>query len=112
MRSLLGRIGLRVGTAIGLAVLVLIVVGIAQLIGGGSRPSVLVPEGQPSMTVDPTEGDDAEVAPTPTAYPDDAEIRDATMAFATAWIQRDLTPEAWHAGLAAHTICPNLGTRQ
>jgi hypothetical protein len=102
MRSLLGRLGARGGAAIGLVLLVLAVVGIAQLIGGGSRPPVLAPEGQPPMTVDPTEGDDAEVAPTPTAYPDDAEVRDATLAFATAWIRRDLTPQAWHAGLAAH----------
>ena len=71
MRSLLSRLGVRGGVAIGLALLVLGVVAIAQLAGGGSRAPVIPPQAQPSITVDPTEGDDAEVAPTPTAFTDD-----------------------------------------
>jgi hypothetical protein len=102
MRSLLGRLGARGGAAIGLVLLILLVLGIAQLVGGGARPPLLAPEGQPSVTVDPTEGDDGEVAPTPSAYADDAEVRAAALAFATAWIQRELTPQAWHVGVAAH----------
>jgi hypothetical protein len=102
VRSLLDRIGIRVGAAIGLAVLVLVVVGVAQMMGDGAPPPVMLTGDQPPTTVDATEGDDGEVAPAPTAYADDAEVRDAALAFATAWIKRELTPQAWHVGVSAH----------
>ena len=74
----------------------------ATAAGGGRRPPVLAPDAPPSITVDPTEGDDAEVAPTPTAFPDDNEVHSAALTFAGAWLRRDLAPDAWHDGVAAN----------
>jgi hypothetical protein len=99
MRSLLGRIGARVGIAVVLVVLIAGVVAIAKFAGGGApRPPAPRLAG-PTVTVDPTSGDDAEVAPSPTSYADDAAVKDAASSFVAAWIRRDRSPAAWHAAL-------------
>ena len=53
----------------------------------------------PTSTVDPTAGDDAEVAPSPTAFADDAAVKNAASSFVAAWLRRDRSPTAWHAAL-------------
>jgi hypothetical protein len=101
MRGLLGRIGARVGVAVVLIVLVGAVLGIAKLTGAGSsRPTTArIDNNHPSSTVDPTAGDDAEVAPTPTATADDTAVTGAASSFLAAWLRRDRSPAAWHAAL-------------
>jgi len=97
---LLGRVGLRGGIAIGLILLVAAVVAIGKLAGSRSTSDPFVPVVEPTSTVDPTSGDDAEAAATPTAYPDDAVVRRAATTFTEAWLRRSLSEQAWHAGLA------------
>lgn len=99
MRDLLGRIGTRVGIAAVLLVLIAGVLAIAKL-AGGSAARITDPrlEG-PTSTIDPTAGDDAEVAPSPTRFADDAAVNNAATAFVTAWLKRDRSPSAWHAAL-------------
>jgi hypothetical protein len=97
---LLGRVGLRGGIAIGLILLVAAVVAIGKLAGNRTDGRPYVPVVEPTSTVDPNSGDDAEVAATPTAYPDDAVVRSAATTFAEAWLRRSLSEQAWHAGLA------------
>src|SRR5215831_624877 len=99
MRSLLGRIGARVGVAVVLVILIAGVLAIAKLAGGGrSQPIVPRIEG-PTSSVDPTAGDDAEVAPSSTVFADDAAVKGAATTFIAAWLRRDLSPAAWHTGL-------------
>ena len=84
----------------GLVLLVLGIVAIARL-GGNSTANVYPPAPTETVaSIDPTAGDDAEVDPTPTASPEDAAIIAAANTFATAWLRRDLSPAAWHAGVA------------
>jgi hypothetical protein len=99
MGSLLGRIGARVGVAVVLIVLVAGVLAIAKLAGGGGGRSTSPRLDDPTTTVDPTSGDDAEVAGTPTAFADDAAVKDATTVFVAAWLKRDRSASAWHAAL-------------
>jgi hypothetical protein len=100
VRSLLGRLGARGGAAVGLIIVVLAVVAIARLVDDGPATPPFNPGAQPSITVDPTEGDDGEVAPTPTAYADDAELGAAALTFMSAWLRRELDPPSWHQGIA------------
>jgi hypothetical protein len=103
MRRLLGRLGVRGGVAVGLAAAVLLTVAIAQLAGGGSDRGPYFPDSgtQPFSTADPTAGDDSEVGPTQSAYPDDPNVRAVATAFAAAWLRRELAAATWHAGIAA-----------
>jgi hypothetical protein len=99
MRGLLSRIGARVGVAVVLVVLIGGVLVIAKLSGGRqSNPITPQVEG-PTSTVDPTAGDDAEVAPSPTSFPDDTSVKDAASSFIASWLRRDRSPIAWHAAL-------------
>jgi hypothetical protein len=99
MRSLLGRIGARVGVAVVLVVLIGGVLAIAKL-SGGRQSSPIAPRVEgPTTTVDPTAGDDAEVAPSPTAFSDDTSVKDAASSFVASWLRRDRSPAAWHAAL-------------
>jgi hypothetical protein len=97
---LLGRVGLRGAIAIGLIFLVAAVVAIGKLSGNRTDSNPYVPVLEPTSTVDPTSGDDAEVVATPTAYPDDAVVRSAATTFTQAWLRSSLSEQAWHAGLA------------
>lgn len=102
MAGVLRRIGVRGGTAVALLVLVLGVVAIARFTSGGSSMVNLPADPNSTVTVDPSEGDDAEVAPNPTEFPDDAAVEAAATAFVGAWLQRDLDPADWQAAVAAH----------
>jgi hypothetical protein len=99
MRGLLGRVGARVGVAVVLVALIAGVVAIAKLSGGGAARPVLPRVMEPTSTVDPTAGDDAEVAPSPTAFADDAALKSAASSFVEAWLRRDRSPTAWHDAL-------------
>jgi hypothetical protein len=99
MRSLLGRIGARVGVAVVLVILIAGVLAIAKLAGSGrSQPIVPRVEG-PTSSIDPTAGDDAEVVPSLTQFADDAAVKSAASAFIAAWLKRDLSSAAWHSAL-------------
>jgi hypothetical protein len=100
MRRLLRSVGLRGGLAFGITLLVLAVVLVAKLGRQDSDVAPYIPVIQPTSTVDPTSGDDAEVVATPTAYPDDAQVKTAASRFAAAWLRRSLSAQAWHSGLA------------
>jgi len=99
MRGLLGRIGARVGVAVVLVLHIAGVLAIAKLAGGGTSQPPAPRLAGPTVTVDPTAGDDAEVAPSPSAFADDNALRSAASAFVAAWLRRDRSPAAWHAAL-------------
>jgi hypothetical protein len=71
------------------------------LVGGGSPQTPALRISSPTSTapVDPTAGDDAEVAPSPSTFSDDDAVTSAASAFVSAWLKRDLSPAAWHAAL-------------
>lgn len=104
MRRAFTMLGARGTVVLVLAILVLGVVGIAKLAGGRTDNGVTYSDGEytPS-TVDPTAGDDGDVAPTLSAYPDDPTVRTIASNFTTAWLRHDLTAAAWHAGLVTFT---------
>jgi len=110
MRSALARLGIRGAVALGLALLVLVIVGIAKLVGGAGEQGLRSSGPRPTPTVPPTAGDDGEVAATPSAYADDAVIRRTASDFATAWLRRNLSATAWHSGIAALST-PALGQK-
>jgi hypothetical protein len=98
--------GARTGISVGLILVVAAVLLVAR-IGGSSRNSGVPYRGSDEVpTITSTVGDDAQVAPTQSAYADNELVRSATMTFMTAWLRREATPESWHAGVAA------LATRQ
>jgi hypothetical protein len=99
VRGLLSRLGIRGGAVVGLLLVVAVTVAVARLVGGADAGANYSPGQPPTITVDPTEGDDGEVLATPSAYPDDAAVRAAAGRFTAAWLRRELTAERWHAGL-------------
>ena len=100
MRRLLGRVGARTGISVGLILLVAAVVAIGRLAGGTAPPRAPADAETSSPSVDATIGDDAEVAPSQSSYPDDAAVRSAAEKFINEWLQRSRTAEQWHAALA------------
>jgi len=101
MRSALARLGVRGTVALGLAIFVLVIVGVARLAGGGVEPQLNNAAPRTAPTVDPTDGDDGEVAATPSAFADDGAVRRAAKDFTEAWLRRTLSATAWHASIAA-----------
>ncbi|MFV2106435.1 hypothetical protein [Micromonospora sp. LOL_015] len=96
----------RVGLAVVLLVVVVSVVGVGQVVGrddGTSGPLLGAPGPQPALTIDPTAGDDGirsvAPAPDPVTSPGAADPPTVAVAFATAWLDRGLDAEQWHAGL-------------
>ncbi|MEV6693269.1 hypothetical protein AB0M35_17545 [Micromonospora sp. NPDC051196] len=96
----------RLGVALGIAVLVLGVVGAARLVadpgdqtvGLSNRPT------EPITTVHPTTGDDGAISttttPTPVTSPGEAKPEQVAEQFVVAWLGRPgLTAENWHEGL-------------
>lgn len=100
MRSLMGRVGVRVAVAAGLLLLILGVVSVARLAGGADR-SIDPAAPQATVSLDPSAGDDGEVLPTPSAYADDVAVLTAARIFTTAWLRRDASPSSWHTGVAS-----------
>ena len=75
MRGLIARLGARGTVALGLGVLVVAIIGIARIWGGNVRHAGgFASAPRTPSTIEPTAGDDAEVAPTPTASAGDAAI--------------------------------------
>jgi hypothetical protein len=108
MRGLFARLGARGTVAIGLGLLVVAIVGVAKAVGGDPRPSGgFASAPRPPSTVEPSAGDDAEVAPTPTNTADDAAIIEASEDFAAAWLRRDLGAARWHDRLVP-MVTPSL----
>ncbi|MFC4104371.1 hypothetical protein ACFOX0_00255 [Micromonospora zhanjiangensis] len=98
----------RIGVALGLAVVVLGIVGAARLYAGPTDPVVRARPPAPIATVDPEAGDDgvidAESTPTPSTSPGAAAPGTVAKAFATAWLlHRGVPAEQWHAALAPHS---------
>jgi hypothetical protein len=92
------RLGARTGISAGLVFLIALVVLLARLAGNDDTSTPYSGPGvTPSMAT--SVGDDAQVAPTPSAYLDNDEVRDAASAFTAAWLQRSLTPVEWHKAL-------------
>jgi hypothetical protein len=100
VHGLLSRLGVRGGIVVGLVILVLGVVAVARLAGSPPGAQTYSSGPQPTSTIDPTAGDDAEV-PQSTSHPDDQAVKDRVAAFAKAWLKRDLSANAWRAGIAA-----------
>lgn len=105
MGTLLARLGLRGVAVVGIAIVVLAVVGVARLAnrGGGAPPyTPVVPV---TNSVEPTTGDDGVVA-IPSAFPDDVQVIGAAEAFTQAWLQRDTTATEWLAALTPLVTAP------
>lgn len=96
----------RLGLALGIAVLVLGVVGAARLVAGPGDPSVGLSNrpAEPITTVDPTTGDDGAISttttPSPVTSPGEATPAQVAERFVAAWLGRPgLTAEGWHEEL-------------
>jgi hypothetical protein len=99
MHQLFRRIGLRTGISFGLIVLVASVVIVARVAGGVPRPDPHQVETDPRPSIAATVGDDAAVAPTPSAYADDAALRSAASTFTATWLRRTIPAAEWLDGL-------------
>ncbi|TCB98944.1 hypothetical protein E0H26_05890 [Micromonospora zingiberis] len=96
----------RLGVALGIAVLVLGVVGAARLVAGPGDPTVGLSNRptEPITTVHPTTGDDGAISttttPSPLTRPGEAAPEQVAERFVVAWLGRSgLTAESWHEGL-------------
>jgi hypothetical protein len=99
MRRVFTVLGLRGVLALGLAVLVLAVHGLATLVSESDRPSGLHPGvAETEQHVDPTAGDDGVAASPPTTR-DDPAVRAVAEDFTAAYLHTDAGMEAWHAGI-------------
>jgi hypothetical protein len=111
VRELLRRLGPRAGISFGLILVVAAVVIVARLAGGDERPLPYRAGTDATPTVVATVGDDGAVAPTPSAYADDAAAREAASAFTTAWLHRSAPAAEWLDGLrplATQRLITNL----
>jgi hypothetical protein len=102
VRGLLGRLGLRGAVVAGLAVLVLIIVGVARLSGSNDATPRYPSDLPATSTIDPTTGEDG-VAAVVSPYPDDGAVRTAAEAFTVAWLRSGLDAAAWIAGITPLT---------
>ena len=109
MRGLWRGIGARAGISAGLVVIIAAILLIARLAGGGERTPPPPYTGEPALpSVTPSAGDDGRlVSAAPSDPAQDAEIRDAALAFTTAWLRRDLASEEWHGTLAPLSTAPH-----
>lgn len=96
----------RIGVALGIAVLVLGVLGTARLVAGPGDPAAGLSNRprEPITTVDPTTGDDGVLAtlapPSPSTRPGELTPEQTADRFAAAWLGRPgLTSERWHEGM-------------
>ena len=96
----------RLGVALGIAVLVLGVVGAARLVAGPGDPTAGLSNRplDPITTVHPTTGDDGAISttttPSPVTLPGEPTPEQVAKRFATAWLgQPGQTAEKWHASL-------------
>ncbi len=102
MGGFIARLGARSSIALGLGALVVAIIGIAKMMDGNDRQAGgFGPVPRPSSTIEPTAGDDAEVAQTPTASTTDAAIVKASRDFTAAWLRRELSASRWHDGLTS-----------
>ncbi len=99
MRWLLDRVGLRGGVVAGIVLLVAAAVAVGRMLGAAPASGPFDADLPSVAAVDPSAGDDAEVAATPSGYADDALVRARADQFITAWLRRDLPAGAWHARL-------------
>lgn len=100
----------RVGVAIVLLVVVFGVVGVARAVSGPDDSGTVVPQPQalPESTVSRAATDDGVVesapaaAPSITVSPGTPAPEDVAKAFASAWLDQDLSAKRWHAALLPH----------
>lgn len=100
----------RLGVALGIAVVVLGIVGAARLVAGpagSDAPGVVSQPRQPVTTVDPGAGNDAAVSgeptPTPRTRPGAAVPETVARRFATAWLRHQgVSAKQWHDALVPH----------
>jgi len=94
----------RLGLALGLAIVIIGIVGAARLVAGpGGTSGLLGGPAAPISTVDPSEGDDGLTAseePTPYTSPGAPAPATVARSFATAWLDhRDVTAQGWYETL-------------
>jgi hypothetical protein len=102
MSGLLRRLGIRGGAILALVLLVALGVVVGRMLGPSSAtPNDIGLGNEPvPSSVDPTAGDDAQVSPTPTSFPDDAIVQSRAKQFVAVWVRHDLSPDAWHTAIA------------
>ncbi|MEV1286022.1 hypothetical protein [Micromonospora sp. NPDC049679] len=95
----------RVGLALGLALIVLAIIGVARTFSGPTEsPSLVKPPTAPVLATDPTVGDDGLQSvpppPSPTANPGTTPPEIVARSFAAAWVNhRDVSAVQWHDAL-------------
>jgi hypothetical protein len=105
MRQLLGRLGIRVGAVLAIVVVIGIAVAIGRAVGDNNRPPTSLggEGGEPPVTASgasSTGPDDGVQRPAPTLSATPIELKIAVDQFMIAWLDRNATPEAWHAAVA------------
>lgn len=98
----------RIGIALGLAVVILGIVGAARTFSGPAAPVVRPQPVAPIETGDPEAGDDgvssAESTPTPSTRPGAAPPATVAKSFATVWlVHRGIASDQWHAALVPYS---------
>ncbi|MFY1674734.1 hypothetical protein ACN27G_33170 [Plantactinospora sp. WMMB334] len=94
----------RLGLALGLAVVIIGIVGAARLVAGpgDDRPGLVGGTPGPISITDPAAGDDGLIAteePSPRTSPGAPEPAEVARSFATAWLDHDVTAQEWQEGL-------------
>lgn len=98
----------RIGVALGLAVVILGIVGAARFLSGPNDDlTVQTQPTAPIETIDPEAGDDgvteADSTPTPSTRPGAAAPSAVAKSFAVAWLKHQgVSAEQWHATLVPH----------
>lgn len=105
MQWVLGRLKGRLGVAVVLTLIVLATVGIGRAVGGGGAGATRGPRAQSTVPDVPSAEDDGvedgpSVAPqAPSLRPGAAQPLNIAGRFISAWLQTQLAPPQWHAGL-------------
>jgi hypothetical protein len=93
----------RWGVALVLAVLVLAVVGIGRLFhGAAAEPPLTAGSPAPAISANPSDDDtviSAEPPPSPATFPGAAEPEAVAYAFASAWVDHQVSAQQWHDGI-------------
>jgi hypothetical protein len=105
VRHLLSRLGFRVGAVLVIALVVGIAIAAGRTLGHSNRLPTAINGGntsEPLLTTSttPGAGDDGVQTPAPTLSATPADLKAQVDRFMTAWLNRNATPDAWHAAVA------------
>jgi hypothetical protein len=103
VRYLLTRLGLRLGGAFAIVLVIAVAIIVGRSVGHSQPPAPLgdPDNGSPSVASSGTSDDDGVRTPAPTvAVTDAGDVKLRADQFVTAWLDRNKTPQAWHDAIA------------